>query len=106
MLTSNILRAFIPVKQKITDISEVLSSLAKQIESMQKTIDSLHATICQINRTSQGQLKEIRELKRNSKNKDKLIAEPQKRLSKSVGTTSSTSLRTRQYHPTTMLPEA
>ena len=70
------------MKQKVTDISEAISSLAKQIESMQKTIDSQHATICQINRNSQKQLREIRDLKREGKKKDKLIAELQERLSK------------------------
>lgn len=79
---SNIFRIFVPVREKVTDISEAISSLAKQIESMQKTIDSQHATICQINRTSQCQLKEIRKLKKDGKKKDKLIAELQKRLSK------------------------
>lgn len=82
LVKSNKIRIFVSVKQKVTDISEAISSLAKQIESMQKTIDSQHATICQINRTSQCQLKEIRDLKRDGKKKDKLIAELQKRLSK------------------------
>ena len=58
------MRTFIPVKQQVNDISEVLRSLSAQIESMQKTIDAQHATICQINRTSQCQLKEIHDLKR------------------------------------------
>lgn len=49
---------------------------------MQKTFDSQRATICRINRTSQGQLKEIRNLKRDCKKKDKLIVELQERLSK------------------------
>ncbi|MDO4320633.1 MAG: DUF6444 domain-containing protein, partial [Bacteroidales bacterium] len=49
---------------------------------MQKIIDSQHSTICQINRTSQGQLKEIRDLKRMLKKKDKEIEELYKRLSK------------------------
>ena len=52
------------MKQQVNDITEVLRGLSAQIESMQKTIDSQHATICQINRTSQGHLKEIRDLKR------------------------------------------
>ena len=82
MVVSNNFCTFIPVKQKVTDISDVLSSLAKQIESMQKTIDSQHATICQINRTSQGQLKEIRDLKRLLKKERKEKEELQKRLSK------------------------
>lgn len=79
---SNKFCTFVSVKEKVTDISDAISSLAKQIESMQKTIDSQHSTICQINRTSQKQLKEIRELKRDGKKKDKLIAELQRRLSK------------------------
>lgn len=49
---------------------------------MQKTIDSQHATICQINRISQGQLQEIRDLKRLLKKKDKENEELRKRLSK------------------------
>lgn len=63
-------------------MAEVLRGLSSQIESMQKTIDSQHATICQINRTSQGQLKEIRDLKRMLKKKDREIDELRKRLSK------------------------
>lgn len=82
LVKSNKFRIFASVKQKVTDISEVISSLAKQIESMQKTIDSQHATICQINRTSQGQLKEIRDLKKLLKKRDKEVEELRKRLSK------------------------
>ena len=52
------------------------------MESMRKTIDSQHATICQINRNSQKQLKEIRDLKREGKKKDELIKALQERLSK------------------------
>ncbi|MDE6422152.1 MAG: hypothetical protein K2K95_01885 [Muribaculaceae bacterium] len=74
--------AFMSVKQQVNDIIEVLCGLSAQIESMQKTIDSEHATICQINRTSQGQLKEIRDLKHMLKKKDKENEELRKRLSK------------------------
>ena len=70
------------MKEKVTDISDAISSLAKQIESMQKTIDSQHSTICQINRTSQGQLKEIRDLKRLLKKERRENEELRKRLSK------------------------
>ncbi|MCM1345930.1 MAG: transposase, partial [Bacteroides sp.] len=70
------------MKQQVTDISEAISSLAKQLESIRKTIDSQHATICQINRTSQGQLKEIRSLKRLLEKKDRENEELRKRLSK------------------------
>lgn len=63
----------------------VLRGLSAQIESMQKAIDSQHATICQINRTSQGQLKEIRDLKRMLKKKDQENEELRRRLSKSEG---------------------
>ena len=63
------------MKQQVNDISEVLRGLSAQIESMQKTIDSQLATICQINRTSQGQLKEIRNLKNMLKKKDKVLEE-------------------------------
>ena len=82
LVESNKFRIFASVKQKVTDISDAISSLASQIESMQKTIDSQHATICQINRTSQGQLKEIRDLKKLLKKKDKEIEELRKCLSK------------------------
>ena len=64
---------FVSVKQQVNDIAEVLRGLSSQIESMHKTIDSQHATICKINRTSQGQLKEIRDLKRMLKKKDREI---------------------------------
>lgn len=73
---------FIPVKQQVDDITEVLCGLSAQIESMQKTIDSQHATICQINRISQRQLNEIRDLKRLLEKKDKENEELRKRLSK------------------------
>lgn len=82
LVDSNKFRILVPVKQQVNDISEALRGLSMQIESMQKTIDEQHATICQINRTSQGQLKEIRVLKRMLKNKDKENAELRKRLSK------------------------
>lgn len=70
------------MKQPVNDIAEVLRGLSSQIESMHKTIDSQHATICKINRTSQGQLKEIRDLKRMLKKKDREIDELRKLLSK------------------------
>ena len=79
---SNIFCIFVSVKQQVNDIAEVLRGLSAQIESMQKTIDSQHATICQINRTSQGHLNEIRDLKRMLKKKDKENEELRKRLSK------------------------
>ncbi len=82
LVDSNKFRILVPVKQQVNDISEALRGLSKQIESMQKTFDEQHATICQINRTSQGQLNEIRALKRMLKNKDKENAELRKRLSK------------------------
>lgn len=70
------------MKQQVDDIADVLRGLSAQIESMQKTIDSQHSTICQINRTSQGQLKEIRDLKHMLKKKDKENEELRKLLSK------------------------
>ena len=70
------------MKQQVNDIAEVLRGLSVQIESMQKTIDSQHATICQINRTSQGHFKEIRDLKRMLKKKDKENEDLRKRLSR------------------------
>lgn len=82
LVISNKIRIFVSVKQQVNDITEVLRGLSTQIESMQKTIDSQHSTICQINRTSQGQLKEIRDLKRMLKKKDKENEELRKRLSK------------------------
>ena len=70
------------MKQQVDDIADVLRGLSAQIESMQRTIDSQHSTICQINRTSQGQLKEIRDLKHMLKKKDKENEELRKLLSK------------------------
>lgn len=70
------------MKQQVSDMADVLRGLSAQIESMQKAIDSQHATICQINRTSQSQLREIRDLKRLLKKKDKENEELRKRLSK------------------------
>ena len=54
---------FVSMKQQVGDITDALRGLSKQIDSMQKTIDSQHDTICEINRTSQAQLKENRDLK-------------------------------------------
>lgn len=73
---------FTSVKQQVNDITEVLRGLSAQIESMQKTIDSQHATICQINRASQRQLKEIRDLKCLLEKKDKENEELRRRLSR------------------------
>lgn len=73
---------FISVKQQVNDITEVLRSLSAQIESTQKTIDSQYATICQINRTSQAQLRKIRTLEQTLKKKDKEIDGLMRRLSK------------------------
>lgn len=82
MVISDKIRTFASVKQQVNDISDALRGLSAQIESMQKTIDSLYASNCQLNRTSQCHLKEIRELKRTIKKKDKEIAVLVKRLSK------------------------
>lgn len=82
MRVSDKICTLISVKQQVYDITEVLRGLSTQIESMQKTIDSQHATICQINRISQRQLKEIRDLKRLLDKKDKENEELRKRLSK------------------------
>lgn len=82
LAVSNKIRIFVAVKQQVNDIAEVLRGLSAQIESMQKTIDSQHTTICQINRTSQGQLKEIRDLKRLLKKKEKENEDLRQRLSK------------------------
>ena len=79
---SNKVRTFTPVRQQVNDITEVLRSLSAQIESMQKTIDSQYATICQINRTSQAQLRKIRTLEQTLKKKDKEIDGLMRRLSK------------------------
>lgn len=82
LVVSDKFSTFVSVKENVTDISEAISSLAKQIESMQKTIDSQHSTICQISRTSQGHLKEIRDLKKLLKKERKENEELRKRLSK------------------------
>lgn len=79
---SDIFCTFTSVKQQVNDITEVLRRLSAQIKSMQKTIDSQHSTICQINRASQRQLKEIRDLKRLLEKKDKENEELRRRLSR------------------------
>lgn len=73
------------MKQDVNDITDMLRGLSAQIESMQKTIDSQHATICQINRTSQRQLKEIQDLKRQLKKAQKENAELRRCLEKYEG---------------------
>lgn len=70
------------MKQQVNDITEVLAGLSSQLESMRKTIEEQHATICQISRTCQHQLKEIRDLKKEIKGNDRTIEDFRGRLSK------------------------
>lgn len=55
---------FTLVKQQITDISELLSSLMNEMTEMRGTISSQHAVICSLNRNVAKLLKENRTLKK------------------------------------------
>ena len=50
MAVSDIFRTFVPVNEKVTDISEALLTMTEEMRLMRETIDSQHADICQLNR--------------------------------------------------------
>jgi regulator of replication initiation timing len=50
------------MKEKVNDISFMISEIHKEMQSLRNIIDLQHAEICQLNRNSQAQLKEIRKL--------------------------------------------
>ena len=50
MAVSYIFRTFVPVNEKVTDISEALLAMTDEMRLMRETIDSQHSDICQLNR--------------------------------------------------------
>ena len=50
MAVSYIFRTFVPVNEKVTDISETLLAMTDEMRLMRETIDSQHSDICQLNR--------------------------------------------------------
>ena len=50
MVFSDIFRTFVPVNEKVTDISDVLQTMADEMRLMRETIASQHSDICQLNR--------------------------------------------------------
>ena len=50
MAISDIFRTFVPVNEKVTDISEALLSMTEEMRLMRETIASQHSDICQLNR--------------------------------------------------------
>ena len=72
---SDIFRTFVPVNEKITDISEVLLTMTEEMRLMRETIDSQHADICQLNRN-------IDRLNADLRKRDRQIEELKARLAK------------------------
>ena len=56
---------FVPVKQQVNDISEVLAGLLSELQSLRKTVESQHNEICSLNRNIDKLLKENRELRKS-----------------------------------------
>ena len=75
MVVSDIFRTFVPVKEKVTGISEVLLTMTEEIRLMRETIDSQHSDICRLNRNIDRLYAELH--KRN-----KRIEELEKKLAK------------------------
>ena len=67
MVFSDIFRTFVPVNEKVTDISEALLTMTEEMRLMRETIDSQHAEICNLNRNTEALHQEIRNLKEENK---------------------------------------
>lgn len=67
MSVSDVFRTFVPVNEKVTDISEALLTMTEEIQLMRETIDSQHAEICNLNRNTEALHQEIRNLKEENK---------------------------------------
>ena len=50
MVVSDIFRTFVPVNEKVTDISKALLSMTEEMRLMRETIDSQHSEICRLSR--------------------------------------------------------
>ena len=67
LVVSDIFCTFVPVNQKVTDISEALQTMTEEMRLMRETIDSQHAEICNLNRNTEALHKEIRNLRKENK---------------------------------------
>ena len=63
MVISDIFRTFVPVKEKVTDISEALKEMASEMRSMRETIDAQQTEIHALNRNLEGLRNENRSLR-------------------------------------------
>ena len=75
MAVSDIFRTFVPVNEKVTDISEALLTMTEEMRLMRETIDLQHADICQLNRN-------IDRLNADLRKRDKRIEELEAKLAK------------------------
>ena len=66
MVVSDIFCTFVPVNEKVTDISEALLTMTEGMRLMRETIASQHAEICNLNRNTEALHKEIRNLKKEN----------------------------------------
>ena len=66
MVVSDIFRTFVPVNEKVTDISEALLTMTEEMRLMRETIDSQHVEICNLNRNAEALRQEIRSLKKEN----------------------------------------
>ena len=73
LAVSDIFRTFVPVNQKVTDISETLQAMTDEMRLMRETIASQHSDICQLNRN-------IDRLNADLRKQDKRIGELEAKL--------------------------
>ena len=60
LVVSDIFRTFVPVNEKVTDISEALLTMTEEMRLMRETIDSQHSEICRLSRLVEGNNVELR----------------------------------------------
>ena len=75
LAVSDIFRTFVPVNEKVTDISEALLVMTDEMRLMRETIDSQHSDICQLSRN-------IDRLNAELRKRDKRIEELEAQLAK------------------------
>ena len=75
LVVSDIFRTFVPVNQKVTDISEALLSMTEEMRLMRETIDSQHSEICRLSRLVESNHVELHK-------RDKRIEELEAKLAK------------------------
>lgn len=66
LVVSDIFCTFVPVNEKVTDISEALLTMTEGMRLMRETIALQHAEICNLNRNTEALHKEIRNLKKEN----------------------------------------